>query len=223
MQELQKRTAAAEAAAKAEAEARRKAEADAAAHHKAEEAARLDAEDAAQAKAAQERAKAEAAAKAKAEAEARSRAEAEAKAKAQAQADAAARASAEAQAKRRAAATQQAAAAAGAPAGLRALVAGKTIAFQRPVPGKPVTVHFSMEMHANGTFARKCYTVRPNGSTGDCVRADFEGIWDVANDQLCFGRGETRSCVVVAGTAGTYVFRKISGDNPWLDGDVTIR
>jgi hypothetical protein len=232
MQELQRRADTAEAAAKAESEARRKAEAEAEARQKAAEAARLEAEKEAAGRADAE-AKAAAAAKARADVEARRKAEEEAKAKAaeaKAKADAAAKANAEAkakaedEAKRRAAATtQQAAATSGAGANLRALLSGKTVSFQRPVPGKPAVAHFKMELRGNGTFSRSCHTVRLNGSTGDCARSDFDGVWDVEGDRLCFGRGDTRSCVVVSGGGGTYAFRKVSGDNPWLDGEVAIR
>ena len=253
MKALQQRAAAAEQAAQAEAAARKKAEAEVAERQKAADAARLEAEreaqaradaeakaaaaakaraeaeakhkaeEAAAAKAAEEKAKAEAAVKAKAEAEARARAEAEAKAKAKAEAEATARGKAEEDAKRRAAATQQAAATAGAGSALRNLIVGKTVTFHRPAQANSAaTVFFKFEYRSNGVMSHTCYVQRPNNTTGRCKRPDGEMPWRVVGDRLCMG-GVNQSCIVVEGSPDNYSFRKVFGENEYLDGAISIQ
>jgi hypothetical protein len=213
MQELQKRTAAAEAAAKAEAEARKKAEAEAEERRKAEDAARLEAEK--EAKAAEAKAKADAAAKAKAEAEARAKLEA----------DAAAKAKAEEEAKKRAAATttQQAAATTAAGAALRSIFIGKTAYFERPVVGRNRTVKFELSFNANGTFGRSCRVVHGDGRISECERTNTSGVWDIEGNNLCIGRGTGRMCFTVSGSGQHYVFQQVSGEDRRMAGDVLVR
>ena len=100
---------------------------------------------------------------------------------------------------------------------------GKTASFDRPVPGKPVRAYFKYEFRHDGVMVHSCHVVRPNNTTGPCQRPDGKTRWFVQGDQLCFGGGERESCVVVSGSGESYVFRKVKGENPWVDGDVTLR
>jgi hypothetical protein len=244
MQELQKRAAAAEAAAKAEAEARKRAEAEAEARRKAEDEARIEAEKEAKARTeaearaaaaakaraeeeakrkAEDEARARAAeAKAKADAEAKARAEAEARAKLEA--DTAAKAQAEEAAKRRAAptATQQAAATTAA-SNLRALVLGKTAYFDRP-NGFGGLIRFQFTFRDDGTLDRICGIMRRDYVVGECPFQLDQRRWDVTGDQLCIGGDPRRMCFTVSGSGERYVFRQVSGpEDHRIAGDAIIR
>ena len=95
--------------------------------------------------------------------------------------------------------------------------------FHRPAQANSAaTVFFKFEYRSNGVMSHTCYVQRPNNTTGPCKRPDGEMQWRVVGDRLCMG-GANQSCIVVEGSPNNYSFRKVSGENAYLDGAISIQ